>query len=251
MDIVWLASYPKSGNTFLRLLLYRYIYTDVMETKEVEDKIPDLHKLLSQGKKLNLGLDGSVLLKTHFLLSSQHPYFSNTVGFIYILRNPRDVILSNARYLGFNKDKKLLHLFAENFIKNMGVDRWTKMGMGTYSEHLISWLDGVSSFPNLFIKYENLKDKPIETLTKVLDFLGLEIDENKIKEVVEDCEINNLRQLEIQEKQNNQSSFFDELPQGEYFIGQGKTNQSLAEISPDLENLYHEKFQGFVRLFGY
>lgn len=251
MDIVWLASYPKSGNTFLRLLLYRYIYTDVMETKEVEERIPDLHKLLSQDKQLKLGLDGSVLVKTHFLLSSQHPYFSNTVGFIYILRNPRDVIFSNARYLGCYKDKKLLHSFAENFIKNMGVDRWTKMGMGTYPKHLISWLDGVSSFPHLFIKYKNLKDKPIETLTKVLEFLEIEIDENKIKEVVEDCKINNVRQMEIQEKQNNKTTLFPKLPEGEYFISQGKTNQSLAEIHPDLENLYYENFQGFVRLFGY
>ncbi len=252
MDIVWLASYPKSGNTFLRLLLYRYIYADVMDrTKEVEDKVPDIHKLISEGKQLKSSLDGSVLVKTHFLLSSQHPYFGNTVGFIYILRNPRDVILSNARYLGFNKDKKLLHLFAENFIKNMGVDHWTKMGMGTYFGHLISWLDGVSLFPHLFIKYEELREKPVETLTNVIKFLELEIDENRIQEVVKDCDINNLREIEIQEKHNKETTVFRGSSEGEYFIGQGKTNQSLAEISPDLENLYYEQFSGFVRLFGY
>ncbi len=66
MDIIWLASYPKSGNTFLRLLLYRYIYADTIDTKKIEKIIPDLHKLLSNRKKLNLNLTGSVLAKTHF-----------------------------------------------------------------------------------------------------------------------------------------------------------------------------------------
>ncbi|AFZ43496.1 sulfotransferase [Halothece sp. PCC 7418] len=252
MNIVWLASYPKSGNTFLRLLLYRYIYADVMDrTKEVEDKVPDVHKLISEGKKLNVMLDGSVLVKSHFLLSSQHPYFSHTVGFIYILRNPRDVIFSNARYFGLSKDQDSLHSFVENFIKNKGVDRWTKMGMGTYLGHLTSWLNGVNSFPHLFIKYENLKEKPIETLTNVINFLGIEIDKNKMQEVIEDCDINKLREIEIQEKQNNETTVFHGSSKGEYFIGQGKTNQSLAEISKDLEHLYQENFERFVRIFGY
>jgi len=252
MNIVWLASYPKSGNTFLRLLLYRYIYADVINrTKEVEEKLPDLHKLLAEGKKLNVALDGSVLVKSHFLLSSQHPYFSHTVGFIYILRNPRDVILSNARYLGFHKDHNLLYSFVENFIKNKGVDRWTQMGMGSYIGHLISWLNGVNSFPHLFIKYENLKEKPIETLTNVINFLGIGVDDKKIKEAIEDCDIKKLRELEKQEKQNNETTVFRISSKEEYFIGQGKSNQSLAEIDQELEDLYQEEFEGFVRIFGY
>jgi hypothetical protein len=251
MDIIWLASYPKSGNTFLRLLLYRYIYADTIDTKKIEKIIPDLHKLLSNRKKLNLNLTGSVLAKTHFLFSDQHPYKKSTAGFIYIIRNPRDVLLSNARYLGFYQNRDSLQSFAETFIKNMGVPRWQSMKMGTYPEHFSSWLSSVNQFPHIFIKYEELRTYPDKVLADVIKFLGLELDQIRIQSVIEECEIDNLRKIEIQDKKNNYKSFFDYLPEGEYFIGQGKTNQSLVDISEEVEAFYQEKFSVFNRIFGY
>lgn len=251
MDIIWLASYPKSGNTFLRLLLYRYIYANTLDTTQIEETIPDLHKVLSKQKKLNLELNGSILAKTHFLLSNQHPYYKNTAGFIYILRNPRDVLLSNARYAGCYKDQELLYSFAKSFIKNMGYDRWKNMGMGTYPQHFTSWLNSIPNFPHLFIKYEELRNNTVESLTNIINFLGIEADQERIKKVVQECDIDNVRKKEMEEKKMNKEAFFDNLPKGEYFVGKGNMNQSLANISEEVEEYYQQKFYNFVHLFGY
>jgi len=251
MNIVWLASYPKSGNTFLRLLLYRYIYANSINTTQIEQIIPDLHKLLSRGEQLNLEINSSILVKTHFLFSNDHPYFENTAGFIYILRNPRDVLLSNARYLGYDKDYNSLYSFAESFINNLGVPRWKNRHMGNYIEHLTNWLNYINQFPHLFIKYESLRNSTVETLTHIINFLRLDVNEERIKTVVEECQIDNLRQIEIQEKSIKENTLFDKLPQGKLFIGQGKMNQSLTTISQEIENLYQDQFNNFIHLLGY
>ena len=131
MSIIWLASYPKSGNTYARMLLHNYLYGDVQDTEIVAERIPGLHYLLSQKIELKVKRNEKKLVKSHFCFSPKHPYFIKTSGFIYIIRNPRDVLLSNARYFGATSSPDKLRRFAKTFIENLGVPHWKKNRYGS------------------------------------------------------------------------------------------------------------------------
>ncbi len=138
MNVIWIASYPKSGNTLVRMLLHNYLFGEARNTDEVAERIPGLHSLLARKIELEVNSDEQKLIKSHFCFSPQHPYAEITSGFIYIMRNPRDVLLSNARYLGATSSIDELRRFANTFIDEMGVPSWRHKNMGSWPEHVAS-----------------------------------------------------------------------------------------------------------------
>ena len=147
MKVVWLASYPKSGNTFIRMLLHTYFFGELHDSEEVGKNIPDLHQQTSKNNSIDTHRDKKIIVKTHFRFSGNHPYAAATAGYVYILRNPRDVLLSNARYFGANENPSEFKEFSRAFINNFGVPRWQKMNMGNWPEHLASWLNSAGNIP--------------------------------------------------------------------------------------------------------
>jgi len=251
MGIVWLASYPKSGNTYARMLLHNYLYGETTDTEVVADRIPGIHSLIANNKALKLEGDETRIVKSHFCLSRQHPYYNLTSGFIYILRNPRDVLLSNARYCGATSDPELFRKFAKRFIEDLGLSRWQESDMGTWPEHVASWLYQSPRIPNIFIKYRDMRSDPAATLRNMVIFLGMEPEESRIQASVDSCEINKARKLESAEKKLGKTRVFNSSPNGESFIGEGKVGQSLTGIGADIEDMYKNKFGKFIGLFDY
>lgn len=251
MKVIWLASYPKSGNTFIRMLLHTYLSGTLQNTEDVGNGIPDLHQLLSLGKELNYPDDQQKIIKTHFCLSDNHPYAKSTTGYIYILRNPRDVLLSNARYIGVDGNIDDLRKFSITFINHLGAPRWRQMNMGSWSEHVTSWLYTVDKIPHLFIKYEDLRNDTANSLKRVIRFLKQEPDDSKIQMAVESCAIDTARKFELEEKEQGRKNIYVDLPNNGSFVGEGKMAQSLNFIGEDVEALYQEKFGSFAHIFGY
>ena len=93
-EIIWLASYPKSGNTWVRFFLYSYYVGIPMKSGDINHKIPDIHST----PELLQSAENRIFCKTHFLASDKHPHIKDTAGIIYLLRHPRDVLLSNLNY---------------------------------------------------------------------------------------------------------------------------------------------------------
>ncbi|MDJ0626182.1 MAG: sulfotransferase domain-containing protein [Candidatus Caenarcaniphilales bacterium] len=249
MKIVWLSSYPKSGNTLVRMLLYSYLFSEPKESIQIDEKIPDLHKLLSRGLALKANIDSNLIIKSHFSFSDEHPYHKNTQGFIYVVRNPRDVLLSNARYLGVSSEE--LRDFAINFIDQVGVSKWKRMNMGNWSEHFSSWFQATSSYPSCFIKYEDLKINPKNSFKKIIEFLGIELDDGKLEVAVKASSLENARKMEESDKKKGDKSLFDNLPKGLPFVGEGRINQSLSFLGSDVEEMYKRRFGKFINVFGY
>ena len=248
MKVVWLASYPKSGNTFLRMLLHNYLYGETKDTGLVSERIPDIHL---HKTVLNTSSDERKLVKTHFCFSWNHPYAEHTSGFIYIMRNPRDVLLSSARYLCTTSSHDELRKFSQYFINEMGVPLVRKLRVGNWPEHVASWLSFAPKVPHLFITYEDLRMDTGKILRSALHFIGLEPDDSRIQMAVDSCEINKARTHEIEEKKLGRIVIYNELPNNRYFVGEGKTGQSLIHIGEDIEQLYKDKFGSIANLFGY
>ena len=137
--ILWLASYPKSGNTWLRLLLTNYLSINnknVFENLDtitrfprssqfkdictIKDRSLEIYKyfILAQDRiNLNNKLN---ILKTHSINAKVNNYNftnnQNTAGFIYIVRDPRSVAISNAYHLDISLEEAVESIVDERMV---------------------------------------------------------------------------------------------------------------------------------------
>src|SRR5579884_3895517 len=93
-NVIWLASYPKSGNTWLRFLVCNLVF-GLQDSAETLNRLaPDLHELT----ELPQLPEATVFMKTHFPFSQLMPLADHTAAALYIVRHPADVMLSNFHY---------------------------------------------------------------------------------------------------------------------------------------------------------
>lgn len=260
MAIVWLASYPRSGNTWLRFLLQAYLRGGEVNSTALNAEIPDLHRKAVQ---INPDAADKVLVKSHFLWSPTHAFADRTAGFVYVLRHPKDVLLSFLQYRKLNRvlppDRPDIdHKYAMAFAQSLGDYLWMKAGMGTWLQHAQSWLTTPPG-PHVLVKYENLQATPETELPPVLRLLGLEIDEPRLRRAIEACRFDALREVEEKEKQRRETeggpAFFEGRPelvkQGFRFMNEGKSGRTLEHLGPGVEQAFDAAFAPHLGAFGY
>ncbi|MFQ5508536.1 MAG: sulfotransferase domain-containing protein [Leptospirillia bacterium] len=253
MAVVWLASYPRSGNTWLRFLLYNYLHGEVVESDDVNRRIPDIHKLALE-EVVDRG--ELTLYKTHLAAGPNHPLIQRTRGFIYVLCHPRDVLISALNFMRmtgqFSGDDRT---YAERFIQTMGEPAWTRLGYANWLGHVASWLAAAHNFPHAFLRYERLKADPMTELSAALRVLDMEVDEARLARAIEGASFERMRGLEDKEsKAGDQSAVFS-LRGGEdralRHVRQGKTGQSLEPLGEGLDEVFDRRFEMILSLLGY
>lgn len=247
--VTWLASYPKSGNTWLRFALAALIQPDFTKSAEVRAWIPDVHESPFQ-LKYHQQLDFA-FAKTHFKFSENLPLRQETRGFIYILRNPIDVLISNYNYYLRTTNitpeqsisQNLKELYVKSFIEHGGDSRWVQAGMGSWIDSLKSWLSVSKELPNLFIKYEDMKADPKGTMARLARFLGLKKTEQEIVDAVAKCSFTNMQILEKTEMQEKTPGMFYYPDQDQRhsdknkFVRKGRSDFGKKELPPELRQL--------------
>jgi hypothetical protein len=124
--IIWLASYPKSGNTWVRFIVANLICGNIESSDVVHRLVPDFHTGISWQ---HLMRNGGLLLKTHLKYFKEMPLREDTIGVVYILRNPLDVIVSALNYSELRsgqKNKEQCQAFITEFIENGGLNEWKR-----------------------------------------------------------------------------------------------------------------------------
>jgi len=230
--IIWLASYPKSGNTWIRAMLSSLLYTEdgcfnithlkkihQYPTREVfKDFVKD-HKNIKEIMKYwittqdIINLDKKIkLFKTHNALCriENYPFTNNenTLATIYIVRDPRNVITSIANHYNYNYEEAKNFMFnsSQAIISNKKDDTYS-IGtiLGSWSDHYNTWTKNNKNL--LIIKYENLILNAKGEIKKIINFIKkyIKIDTNEIKinNCVKTSTFENLKKIE-------ESGFFDE-----------------------------------------
>ncbi|MFQ5508537.1 MAG: sulfotransferase domain-containing protein [Leptospirillia bacterium] len=253
MAVVWLSSYPRSGNTWLRFLLYSYLKGEAKHGEDVHRLIPDIHKI-PRNELIDRG--DLTLFKTHLMAGPNHPLMKRTKGFINVVRHPKDVLISSLNFMkttgqfsGTDRE------FAESFIKSMGVPVWMNVGFGNWTGHVASWMAAAQRFPHAFLRYERLKLNPVDELRAAVRVLGVEMDEVRLEQAVEAASFENMRKLEAREASEGVKSTVFALREGSgrtrRHVHQGQTGQRLETLGEGLDEEFDRRFEAVLSLLGY
>ena len=258
--IFWIASYPKSGNTFLRALLASYFFTkdgnfnfDILNTIKIFPHI-NLFKNLGidisneneviknyikvQEKINKLNKNSINFMKTHSTLEaingSQFTDLKNTLAAIYVVRDPRNVLISYANHYQVSIEKAAEDLMSSRLLK--GVKDKDKFENNVFT-HLGLWSSNYNSW-KLFkkvdryhlVKYEELVLNPEKIFLDVLNFidkflkLNHQFDKRKFENTIETTSFNYLKNLEnekgfpeaLQDKDGKKITFFKYGPKSNW-----------------------------------
>ena len=251
MKVIWIASYPKSGNTWVRFLLHHYLWGEPRNSLALNRRIPDLHR---PAGRIDITSE-RLFVKTHFSLAETLPYFAMSDRAIVITRHPKDILLSGLNYARLAQATQLdAAAYASTFIDNGGDPTWIEMGFGTWAQHAESWTR-TDRFPVHVTSYEALKADTARELRAMLAFVGEAIDETKISRAVELSDFERMRAIERKEKTRGGESLFrggrESLARKAMFMNKGATGQSLVPIDPALDAAFDAAFAEDLARFGY
>ena len=222
--IIWLASYPKSGNTLLRSILATYFFSEDGEFKFEHlykiDQFPSIHHFENLGidtsneklvfknfinaqKSINNDKNKIKFFKTHSSLSKiencNFTDLDNTLGAIYIVRDPRNVVKSFSHHYDLTIDEATEAMIDQS--------RWLARTDTMFKTFLSSWKINYNSWKQLgnkvlFVKYEDLVNKKKTTLIKIFKFINkigmknLNLDMIKLNRVIKSTEFEKMQYLE-------------------------------------------------------
>lgn len=270
--IFWLASYPKSGNTWMRALLTNYWHTgdgpadinaftacplasdralfDEMMGVESSDLIPEEIARYRPTFLAHLAVesDTTLYIKVHDAWGRNiHgvALFPPTVtaGAIYLVRNPLDVALSYAHHNQCSVERAIdLMADQQHGLSLNDIHSQLPQHLGAWSEHVQSWLIS-SGIDVLIVRYEDLLARTAEIFEDVLRYLGQPIDHERVRRAVMFSAFDRLQAQErvsgFQEKQPTAPSFFrsGRAGEGREVLTETQVKRIIDRHGPVMEQL--------------
>jgi hypothetical protein len=257
-SIVWIASYPKSGNTWLRFLICNLAFGPVESAADLNQLAPDLHELRAEPNFAGQ----RILLKTHFPRSIRLPYIERSAAAVYVVRDPADVMLSNFHYSmrsagPANAAAADLPAYLERFLAARGDPRWAQLGMGTWEENVRSWLEPAREFPILRLRYEDLLANTAQAAGVLCQFVGLSRTADEIGAAVAASSFDRMRAIEEADIQARRVGIFykpylaQPIGSGLRFMRAGRVRQAAIALSAEQRERFDQVFGPWRRQLGY
>ena len=274
--IIWLASYPKSGNTWFRVFLtnllakngeevninelqqttiassrklfddYAGISSSLLSFEEIEQLRPNVYDCIAAEA------ESLLYLKIHdaFIYTKEgRPLVSEkaTYKVVYIIRNPLDVAVSFAHHLVVTNNKAVEFMNSHKFSfcnHTNKLDLQLEQRLLNWSEHVLSWTNQ-SLFPVHILRYEDMIAQPFETFKKATEFCEIEATDMEIAKAIENSSFENLQ------KQEKEVGFKEKPPKAASFFRKGKAGSWKEELTNDLAQMIVEKHKKVMQLYNY
>ncbi len=239
-DDIFLVSYPKSGNTWTRFLIANLVYPEKNpDFSNINDLLPDPEAMSKR--------DLERARRPRILKS--HQYFDPRYQkVIYIVRDPRDVVLSEY-YFDIKR-----RAIAEDYPKQQFVSRFVRGELnhpyGTWFENAATWFYARRGDPRfLLVKYEALQSQAMEEMGRIAGFLGISADPGRLALAIEQSSADRMRELE--KKQAHLWSSTRETRQDKPFVRSAKAGGWKAELSESSVAEIESAWGGLMREIGY
>lgn len=276
IGIIWLASYPKSGNTWFRVVL-----TNLLRDADAPASINELESTPIASSRCvfddNMGFEASDLttdeidrlrpeLYVHLAENAKEPLFMKvhdaytdvaddtplipreaTAGALYFIRNPLDVAVSFAHHSGINYDISISRMADAAFAFCRQPDRLhiqLRQKLLSWSGHVLSWVDR-TPFPVCVLRYEDMKSRSLETFEKAVHFAGLAHTREQIQKALEFSSFDVVQQLEEAE------GFREKSPSTSRFFRKGKVGSWREELSVKQAHQIVHDHEEVMHRFGY
>ena len=267
-----MASYPKSGNTWTKIVLSNYLINpdEPLSINEVGkysigDAWADGHEKIAGPafdrshpyqhlqyrheflrRIANNGADVN-LVKTHNLNGEIAGVrlipAALSKAAIYILRHPFDIAISYARHMGITVPHASKHLSREDNTTKGGGE-YVKQFLGSWSVHVESWTS-IKAFPVHVIRYEDMKQNPEDVFGGIIKKLNIPFDSDRLAKALKFSSFEELQKQEAKEGFREASSNSDK------FFHSGTTGQWKGALSEEDQAVILQKNEAVMREFGY
>jgi aryl sulfotransferase len=273
--IVWLASFPKSGNTWTRIFLTNY-----QRNSEVPADINDLEPTPISAARVKiedaLGIDladltadeidvlrpaayrrmAAAAVETQFMKVHDgyyanmrgEPLLSGARAVVYIVRNPLDVCVSWAKHSGITLESSVEFLCSP--AANVGssdraIAEQLRQHVGGWTGHVRSWTEQ-RDMPVHVMRYEDMLRDPHAAFGDMLRFVGVDVETERLNRAVRHSSFDELK------KQEKEKGFREAMKQGESgFFGSGRSGGWRTKLSAEHAEALVRAHADTMRAFGY
>ena len=276
--IIWIASYPKSGNTWLRSFISSYYFSkkgkfnfsllmNILQFPSVKFTKKNLNSELEASNNWiynqNQFFSGENIhfIKTH---NSLNQYKGNSfttknlsLGAIYIVRDPRNLITSMTHHYSLSYEqayKKLIDENASLLEKSREGDYSNFSFLGSWSSHFKSWKN-CKDFKTLFVKYEDLENNKYDAFKKIVQFINSlkqdksSLNEKKFLNSINSTNFSNLRNKE--EIEGFEESVNSKSGERKRFFNLGFNNRWQKILPKNILNKINNNLQSDLNDLGY
>jgi len=280
-NIVWLVSYPKSGNTWLRIFLSNYLHNaqepisiddiestpvsnsssdfeeviglnpNEMDPDEIDFYRPEMYRVLSMEAEKMGGISYKKTHDAYTINTNNVPVFPDDISkmALYIIRNPLDVCVSFANQSG-HKAASVVKLItsekAQIAVKKLGQFRQKLL---SWNGHVQSWQQQ-SLIPVHLIRYEDMLMNPAEAFGSMVKSLELDYDEERLSRAI------GFSNFDLLKKMEDQNGFPEKLQTVRNFFWKGKIGNyreilTTEQIQRIVDHNYVSMKQfGYIDEFG-
>ena len=271
-NIVWLASYPKSGNTWTRAFLVNYLLDaekpvpiNEMHRLTLGDSLTKSYEMVARGPVTGMGPEQILRIRPHVLRAIANNgadinfvkcHNANTKAFghtlippeytrfaIYIVRNPLDVVPSYSRHFGLSLDKTVFTI-GHPANTTLSDDKNVKQFIGTWSDHVESWA-GAKRFPLHVMRYEDMKADPVKSFGALVKKLGLTFDQARLEKAIAHASFKELK------RQEEEYGFIERSANNYSFFHGGQTDGWKSELTPEQIAKVRQDHGKVMRKYGY
>ncbi|KAF3438029.1 hypothetical protein FNV43_RR20785 [Rhamnella rubrinervis] len=266
---VLLATSPKTGTTWLKALIFATMNRANFElsnhpllTTGPHGLVPFFDFIFQDDDSISShrALPSPRLFATHFpysLLPEIVTTSSSGCRFVYICRNPKDVLVSKWLFMSKSRPKELPNLSLEEAFELFcrGVSHF-----GPYWDHVLGYWKASLESPNkvLFLKYEDMKNDPVVHVRRLAEFIGkpFSAEEERngaVEEIIRLCSFENLSNLEVNKGGMQKFSPEIAVDKSNFFrkgqVGDWK-NYLTEEMAKRIDQISDEKLLGSGLRFG-